>query len=114
MLNYPIEMHYSISSLSDDEFELQKPYLREHITKTVISTLQLLADLHHHGVFVRIINIDEINPCAGHYPDAIEISTAKPIVLKNSGKAYTDINVAWDVFRNHIIQRVIVEGENSV
>jgi hypothetical protein len=101
------EINRPISEYSDEEFELQKEFYRKPSMIAIVGIKQFLSDLYQEGVFVRLIKNYETSPCAAVFPTSVRLLTGRPsagIKYPSSGSL---INVAWDFWRNEVIQHVI-------
>lgn len=101
------DIYRPISEYSNVELELQKECYRKASYQAIIKIKQILADLDHAGVFVRAIRIYEQSPCAAAFPDSIRLVTGRPINGHFNENPNNSIDVAWDYWRNGVIQHVV-------
>ena len=101
------EINRPISEYSNKEFELQKECYRKPSLVAIIGIKQSLMDLYHEGVFVRMIKNYEQSPCVTAFPGSIQLLTGRPITENKNLPCRSSINVAWDFWRNEVIQHVI-------
>ncbi len=96
-----------ISSFSGVELELQKGRYTQPSLTAILGIKKLLCDLHGCGVYIHVIHNYENSLGAHVFPGTIRILTGSTL---KKGIKLPDVDcipVAWQFWRNEIVQHVI-------
>lgn len=105
----PIDsMHFRpISTFTSMELELQKNKYREKSLAGILEIKKLLFDLYGQGVYVHTIHNYENSPCAHVLPGTITLLTGTSWKRNISLADSECIPVAWEFWRNEVVQHVL-------
>jgi len=96
-----------ISLLSNTELELQKNKYSQASRYAILGIKKLLCDLFDCGIDVRLIHNYENSPCLQVFPESVDIITGAPWKYDAVGSEKDYIPVAWEFWRNDVVQHVL-------